>query len=200
MKQPIMKQPITDQKQHFSTRLNLVGKGSAILAWGLGIVYTVGELYMWFTHGTIMLKGILQAFSESQPLLVEPNFQLSRIVIALLFILNFLPIIVTSVVWLLAGLFFLRLSRNELWTTRNFNLLWAAGILNILSPFLYQLSWTGQSLALSLDLPPGERIFVFSLGLSTNGVHDLVVGIILCAFAWMIQESTKIHQESELCI
>ncbi|WP_145514394.1 hypothetical protein [Yersinia massiliensis] len=195
-----MKQPINDQKQHSSTRLSLVGKGTAILAWGLGIVYTVGELYMWFNHGTVMLQGILQAFSDSQPLLAEPSFQLSKMAIALLFILNFLPIIVTSAVWLLAGLFFLRLSRNELWTARNFKLLWAAGILNILSPFLYQLSWTGQSLAISLDLPPGERIFVFSLGLSTNSVYDVVVGIILCAFAWMIRESTKIHQENELYI
>jgi uncharacterized membrane protein YciS (DUF1049 family) len=195
-----MNKPITDRQQQSLTRLSWVGKGTAILAWGLGLVYSVGELYMWFRHGGAMLDGILQALSESQPLLASPDFQLSTAAIGLLFVLNFLPIAVTSTVWLLTGLFFLRLSRNELWTARNFKLLWAAGILNIVSPFLYQLSWTCQSLAVSLDLPPGEKIFIFSLGLSTEGVYEVVVGIILCAFAWMIRESTKIHEENALYI
>lgn len=70
----------------------------------------------------------------------------------------------------------------------------------MVSPVLYSLSWTLQSLAVSLDLPAGKRIFQFSLGLSSDGVHDVVVGIIICAFAWVIRESTKIHEENALYI
>lgn len=195
-----MKQPITTPQQRSLTRLSYVGKSTAILAWGLCLVYAVGELYMWICHGEVVLHGILQALSDSQPLLADPGFTLSKLAIALLFLLNLLPVLITSLVWLLTGLFFLRLSQNELWTARNFKLLWAAGILNIISPFVYQLSWTFQSLAVSLDLPSGEKIFVFSLGLSTNGVSEVVVGIILCAFAWMIRESIKIREENALYI
>ena len=195
-----MKQPTAKHQQRSLTRLSYVGKSTAILAWGLCLAYAVGELYMWLFHREVLLNGILQALSDSQPLLADPGFKLSTLPVALLFLLNLLPILITALVWLLTGLFFLRLSRNELWTARNFKLLWAAGILNIVSPFVYQLCWTLQSLAVSLDLPSGEKIFVFSLGLSTNGVYEVVVGIILCAFAWMIRESIKIHEENALYI
>lgn len=195
-----MKSRTNTPKQHSLIRLSYVGKSTAILALGLGLAYTLGELYMWFRHSSVMLQGILQALSESQPLLADPAFQLSNSAIVLLFMLSFFPTLISSLVWFLTSLFFLRLSRNELWTTRNFKLLWAAGIMNILGPFLYQLSWTCQSLAVSLDLPPGERIFVFSFGLSTSSVYEIVVGFILCAFAWMIRESTKIHEENALYI
>lgn len=195
-----MKHHIAKHQQRSLTHLSYVGKSTAILAWGLCLVYTVGELYMWLFHGEVLLNGILQALSDYQPLLAEPDFKLSKLPFALLILLDLLPIFITSLVWLLTGLFFLRLSRNELWTSRNFKILWAAGILNIISPFVYQLCWTLQSLAVSLDLPLGGKIFVFSLGLSTNGVNEVVIGIILCAFAWMIRESIKIHEENALYI
>ncbi|EMM0379008.1 hypothetical protein RI820_001939 [Pluralibacter gergoviae] len=191
---------INRERRRALARLSYVGKSTALMAWGLGLVWIIGDLYLWFSQREVIIAAILLSLSESQPLLTQPGFALSRLATALLFLLDVLPIVVTSLVWVLTGTFFLRLSRNELWTARNFRLLWCAGILNILGPFLFQLSWTGQGLAVSLDLPRGERIFVFSLGISTGGVYEVVVGIILCAFAWMIRESTKIVEENALYI
>jgi hypothetical protein len=193
-----MNKPITDRQQQSLTRLSWVGKGTAILAWGLGCSYTLVECFMWLSRSPEQVQRILKDFAKSQPLLLAPDFHLSDSTVWLLFILDTLPVVVSSLALLLVGTFFLRLSRNELWSTRNFSLLWAAGILNIISSFFNQLSSSCQSLLVSMGLPPGERIFSF--GLSSDNIYEIVVGIILCAFAWMIRESTKIHEENALYI
>lgn len=190
----------TEMQQRSLTRLSTVGKSTALLIWGLALCWLLGDVYLWLSQGREMLRAILVSLSESQPLLASADFAMSRTTEVALFVLDMLPTLLTSVVWLLIGIFFLRLSRNELWTERNFRLLWRAGILNLLGPFLSQLVWTGQGLAVSRDLPAGERIFVFSLGISTGGLYEVVVGIILCAFAWMIRESTRIYEENALYI
>lgn len=187
-------------RHNLQSRLNLVGKAITWLTWGLGLSYIISEAWMWYYNRPVMIESILASFADSQPLLLSPAFHLSVLAKSLLMLLDMLPIAVTSLICFFTGLFFLRLSRNELWTTRNFRVLWTAGIMNIASPVLYSLSWMLQSLALSLDLPAGERILHLSLGLTSSGMHDVVVGIILCAFAWMIRESTKIHEEHALYI
>lgn len=189
-----------ETQQHSLTRLSVVGKSTSLLIWGLALCWLLGDAYLWLSQGREMLSAILVPLSESQPLLASADFALSRATEVALVVLDMLPTLLTSVVWLLTGLFFWRLARNELWTARNFRLLWRAGLLNLIGPFLNSLIWTAQGLAVSRDLPPGERIFVFSLGLSTGGVYEVVVGIVLCAFAWMIRESTRLYEENALYI
>ncbi len=190
-------QPTTRQHRN---RLSMVGKTTALLTGGLGFYYLVSEIWLWHLYRSEMVQGILFSFSDTIPRLLNADFHLSAPAIALLFMCDALPVFMTALTLILLGLFFLRLSRNELWTVRNVRLLWAAGILTILTPMVNSLSSTFQGLAISLDLPAGERLFQLTLGLSTDSLYEMVTGLILCAFAYMIRESTKIHEENALYI
>ncbi|NDJ58614.1 hypothetical protein GWD52_16805 [Enterobacteriaceae bacterium 4M9] len=182
------------------SRLSVVGKMTALLTGGLGIYYLVSEIWLWHLYRSDMVQGILSSFSDAIPRLLNVDFHLSTLAVALLFVCDALPVFMTALALMLIGLFFLRLSRNELWTRRNVRLLWVAGILNVLTPIVNSLSSTFQGLAISLDLPAGERLFQLTLGLSTDSLYEMVTGVVLCAFAYMIRESTKIHEENALYI
>lgn len=190
-------QPTTRQHRN---RLSVVGKMTALITGGLGIYYLVSEIWLWHLYRSEMVQGILFSFSDTIPRLLNPDFHLSTLAVVMLFVCDALPVFMTALTLVLIGLFFLRLSRNELWTVRNVRLLWAAGILTILTPIVNSLSGTFQGLAISLDLPAGERLFQLTLGLSTDSLYEMVTGLILCAFAYMIRESTKIHEENALYI
>lgn len=187
-------------KRRALTRLNLVGKATALLAGGLGLVYLLGEAWTWLTWRTDIIQAILHSYAETLPQVVAPGFTLSTPALWLLALFDILPGVMTALVLLLTGLFFLRLSRNELWSRRNVRLLWSAGLIKIVTPIVIALCATGQGLALSLDLPAGERLFQLSAGLSTDSIYEVVTGIVLCAFAWIIGESTKLHEENALYI
>lgn len=178
-------------------RLSYVGKATAFLCWGGALVHIAMQAFMWFVNGTEIQEQILAAYSDLQPILASAEFSLSELATCLLLVLDFVPVIVTSVVLVLIGLFFYKFSQNKLWTINNSRLLWCAGIMKILTPMVYAVIWTLTGLAISLDLPVGEKIFHTSLELNSDGIDEIVMGLILCAFAWMIRETVKINEESK---
>lgn len=93
------------QRLHSLARLNYVAKSMVILVWGLGLTYFLSEIYIWFSHSPEMIKAILTSFSDMEPTLAHPDFQLSRSVTVLLYIYDMLPVGVTSLVLLLVGFF-----------------------------------------------------------------------------------------------
>lgn len=103
--------------------------------------------------------------------------------------LDFLPVVLSGYALWLTGLFFLRLSRGETWTDRNIRVLWRVGVLCIVSPATYPLVETLQGLALSIDLPPGDRIFQFSIGLSSASAYEIIKGVLLCIFSIIMRDA-----------
>ncbi|MFJ5240225.1 hypothetical protein ACIP86_26470 [Pseudomonas neuropathica] len=69
------------------------------------------------------------------------------------------------------------------------------GILCIISPAAYPLVETLQGLALSIDLPPGERIFQFSIGLSSTSAYEIVKGVLLCLFSIIMRDAKVLSDE-----
>ncbi|MEX6427444.1 hypothetical protein [Providencia manganoxydans] len=53
------------------------------------------------------------------------------------------------------------------------------------------------SLALSISLPPGERIFVFYLGFSLNAMREIIYGIMILSLALIMKEAKKISDENQ---
>ncbi|MDD1003523.1 hypothetical protein M5G26_17470 [Pseudomonas sp. TNT2022 ID642] len=185
-------------------RMHWVGLLAAILVWVLGVTEVGGNASIWFFKTDEMLAALLYAFAENSPQLLDPFVEgallapdtwLSPLVTALLVVLDFLPVLLSTYVLWLTGLFFLRLSRGETWTERNIKVLWRVGILCIISPAAYPLVETLQGLALSIDLPPGDRIFQFSVGLSSTSAYEIVKGVLLCLFSIIMRDAKVLSDE-----
>ena len=151
-----------------------------------------------------MLASLLYAFAEGSPQLLDPFVEgalldpdtwLSSTVTALIVFLDFLPVVLSAYALWLTGLFFLRLSRGETWTDRNIRVLWRVGVLCIVSPATYPLIETLQGLALSIDLPPGDRIFQFSIGLSSASAYEIIKGVLLCIFSIIMRDAKVLSDE-----
>lgn len=185
-------------------RMHWVGLLAAILVWFLGMTEVGGSATLWLFKQDEMLAALLYAFAEGSPqlldpfvegALLDPNTWLSPMATALLVFLDFLPVLLSTYALWLTGLFFLRLSRGETWTDRNIRLLWRVGVLCIISPAAYPLVETLQGLALSIDLPPGDRIFQFSIGLSSSSAYEIVKGVLLCIFSIIMRDAKVLSDE-----
>ncbi|MBK5513055.1 hypothetical protein JFT91_17255 [Pseudomonas sp. TH08] len=185
-------------------RMHWVGLLAAILVWILGATEVGGSATLWISKTDEMLAALLYAFAENSPQLLDPFVEgallnpdtwLSPLVTALIVFLDFLPVALSAYALWLTGLFFLRLSRGETWTERNIRLLWRVGVLCIISPAAYPLVETLQGLALSIDLPPGERIFQFSIGLSSSSAYEIVKGVLLCLFSIIMRDAKVLSDE-----
>lgn len=185
-------------------RMHWVGLLAAILVWVLGATEVGGSATLWISKTDEMLAALLYAFAENSPQLLDPFVEgallnpdtwLSPLVTALIVFLDFLPVALSAYALWLTGLFFLRLSRGETWTERNIRLLWRVGVLCIISPAAYPLVETLQGLTLSIDLPPGERIFQFSIGLSSSSAYEIVKGVLLCLFSIIMRDAKVLSDE-----
>ncbi|MHA3738777.1 hypothetical protein ACXR0M_24285 [Pseudomonas sp. Eth.TT006] len=185
-------------------RMHWIGLLAAILVWVLGVTEVSGNATIWFFKKDEMLAGLLYAFAEGSPQLLDPFVEgalldpdtwLSPVVTALIVFLDFLPVVLSTYALWLTGLFFLRLSRGETWTDRNIRVLWRVGVLCIVSPATYPLIETLQGLALSIDLPPGDRIFQFSIGLSSASAYEIIKGVLLCIFSIIMRDAKALSDE-----
>lgn len=185
-------------------RMHWVGLLAAILVWVLGMTEVGGSAMLWLFNKDDMLAALLYAFAEGSPqlldpfvegALLDPNNWLSPLATVLLVVLDFLPVVLSAYALWLTGLFFLRLSRGETWTNRNIKVLWQVGVLCIVTPAAYPLVETLQGLALSIDLPAGERIFQFSIGLSSSSAYEIVKGILLCSFSIIMRDAKVLSDE-----
>ena len=185
-------------------RMHWVGLLAAILVLVLGMTEVVGSAMLWLFNQDDMLAALLYAFAEGSPqlldpfvegALLDPNNWLSPLATVLLVVLDFLPVVLSAYALWLTGLFFLRLSRGETWTNRNIKVLWQVGVLCIVTPAAYPLVETLQGLALSIDLPAGERIFQFSIGLSSSSAYEIVKGILLCSFSIIMRDAKVLSDE-----
>ncbi|RON68762.1 hypothetical protein [Pseudomonas fluorescens] len=185
-------------------RMHWVGLLAAILVWVLGMTEVGGSAMLWLFNKDDMLAALLYAFAEGSPQLLDPFVEgalldpdnwLSPLATVLLVVLDFLPVVLSAYALWLTGLFFLRLSRGETWTNRNIKVLWQVGVLCIVTPAAYPLVETLQGLALSIDLPAGERIFQFSIGLSSSSAYEIVKGILLCSFSIIMRDAQVLSDE-----
>ncbi|WP_409297525.1 hypothetical protein [Pseudomonas sp. KCJK8993] len=176
-------------------RLRRVGMLAAILAWVMGIVEIGGNAGLWIYSKDQVLGALLGVFAEHWPRLVEADFKPSTLSFALLVILDFLPLLLSSFALWLTGVFFMRLSRGETWSDRNIRILWRVGMLWIIAPATFPMMETLQGLALSIDLPPGERILQISAGFSSYAAYEVVKGILLCSFSIIMRDAKILSDE-----
>lgn len=176
-------------------RLRRVGMLAAILAWVMGIVEIGGNAGLWIYSKDQVLGALLGVFAEHGPRLLEADFKPSTLSFALLVILDFLPLLLSSFALWLTGVFFMRLSRGETWSDRNIRILWRVGMLWIIAPATFPMMETLQGLALSIDLPPGERILQISAGFSSYAAYEVVKGILLCSFSIIMRDAKILSDE-----
>ncbi|MBC2659351.1 hypothetical protein H7A76_28255 [Pseudomonas sp. MSSRFD41] len=176
-------------------RLRRVGMLAAILAWVMGIVEIGGNAGLWIYSKDQVLGALLGVFAEHWPRLLEADFKPSTLSFALLVILDFLPLLLSSFALWLTGVFFMRLSRGETWSDRNIRILWRVGMLWIIAPATFPMMETLQGLALSIDLPPGERILQISAGFSSYAAYEVVKGILLCSFSIIMRDAKILSDE-----
>ncbi|AZC15657.1 MULTISPECIES: hypothetical protein [Pseudomonas] len=176
-------------------RLRRVGMLAAILAWVMGIVEIGGNAGLWIYSKDQVLGALLGVFAEHWPRLLEADFKPSTLSFTLLVILDFLPLLLSSFALWLTGVFFMRLSRGETWSDRNIRILWRVGMLWIIAPATFPMMETLQGLALSIDLPPGERILQISAGFSSYAAYEVVKGILLCSFSIIMRDAKILSDE-----
>jgi len=173
---------------------------TVVLTWGMAAGHLVLESYAWLSPQSQYLNNLLANFAAYQPLLLEQGFALSKLSYALIVILSCLPVLLSALELFMIGLFFLRLSKGEIWSNRNTDVLLIAGILSAISPMAYSVVETLQSLAISVSLPKGERIFVYYVGMSFDAAYDIIKGVILISLSLIIKESKNIKDEQDLYI
>ncbi|CAI8945823.1 hypothetical protein ACIOVF_25005 [Pseudomonas sp. NPDC087612] len=177
------------------SRLRVIGAFAAVLAWGTGIVEFGGNVLLWVFEKAQVQGAYLQSFGENMPLLLAPDYQPSHLALGLVIGLELIPASLSAFALYLTGLFFLRLSRGETWTTQNIKMLWWVGLLCIGLPMVWPMIGTLQGLAFSIDLPKGERSFSVSIGVSSQAVYEIMKGIFLCAFSLLMRDAKTISDE-----
>lgn len=177
------------------SRLRVIGAFAAVLAWGTGVVEFGGGVVMWVFDFADVQSAYLQSFADQMPMLAAPGYQPSALALGVVIGLDLIPMVVSALALALTGLFFLRVSRGETWTTQNIELLWWVGLLCIGMPLLWPVIWTLQGLGFAIDLPQGERSFSFSIGVSSQAVYEIMKGILLCAFSLLMRDAKTISDE-----
>ncbi|MCO7631868.1 hypothetical protein NJF54_08475 [Pseudomonas guariconensis] len=177
------------------SRLRTLGAFSAFLAWATAAVeFTATPMLWWFDYPDV-LAAYLQAFGEQMPLLLAPSYQPSHLAMGLVFGLELVPVCISVLALALIGLFFMRVSQGQTWTTPNIKLLWRVGLLCICLALTWPVIETLQGLALAIDLPAGERSFGVSIGVSSGAVYEIMRGILLCAFSLLMHDAKTLSDE-----
>lgn len=163
----------------------------------MGITNILFDYYFWFTQKAYMLSGIIETID---PQLLDKSVELTSVSIILLMVLTHIPVLISSLSSFFVGYFFFKASRGEIWTKKNIKILLIAGILMMLRPIINGLMKSLESLALSISLPAGEKIFIVNIGISTDGVSDMLYGVMIVSLALIMKETIKISDENKLYI
>lgn len=179
------------------SRLRVVGTAAALLAWTIAIAEpAILPLLVIFDFAGVQAE-YLESYGEKIPLLLEPGHKISSLVLALVVLAEMVPMLMSATAMYLIGLFFHRICHGQTWTMGNIKLLWWCGLLSILSTLFWPLTETFQVLALSSDLPDGERVLSVSFGTSSEALSEIIIGILLCAFSMLMRDAKTIIDEQK---
>jgi len=165
------------------------------LAWALACSEIVTYISSWTLWRDITQEALFSGYGDVAPGLLEAGFEQSRLSFALTLLLDAVIPLMAAVGMTATGFFFLRLSRNEICSERNIRCISLIGILIIMEPLLQPILNSLQVLVLSIDLPPGDRVFSFSVGISSMASYQIVMGIFLTSFSLVLREAKLISEE-----
>lgn len=183
-----------------NSRLRSIGAFAALLAWAVALVEFGCTPLLWIFDYSNILASHLSTYGSQMPLLLAPDYQPSSLATGLLLVLDMLPADLMVVALVLTGIFFMRLSKGQIWIESNIKMLWWMGLLFIISPLLAPVIYTLQGLALAIDMPSGERAISIDIGISSTAVYEIIQGIFLCAFSLIVAESKAINDENKSII
>lgn len=183
-----------------NTRLRSIGAFAALLAWSVALIEFGAPILYWIFDYPTALAEYLNAYGEQMPSLLAPGYQPAPWIMGLVLALEMLPISLTVLALVLTGIFFMRLSKGHIWTEANIKILWWMGLLFIATPLLAPVVSTLQGLALAIEMPPDERTFSLSVGVSSAAIYAIIQGIFLCAFSLIVAESKVIDDENKSII
>lgn len=175
-------------------KIFFIAKSIALITWIFGASDLIFNYIFWSSSQQEMLYGIVKSLD---PNLLTKKIELSSTSINLLMLITYIPMLFSSLSLFFVGYFIFGASNGEIWSQKNIKTLFIAGILAIITPIVYGIENSLESLALSLSLPEGERIFVFSLGLSSTAVHEVIYGIIILTLSLIMKETKKLSDENK---
>ncbi|NXZ90113.1 hypothetical protein HZI31_22410 [Serratia fonticola] len=175
-------------------KIFFISKSMALVIWGVSIADLIVNYILWSSKKQEMLYGIIESIDPS---LLAKNIELSSMSVISLIILTYMPIFISSLGLFFVGYFFFKTSQGEVWTSKNIKILFIGGVLAILSPMARGLLDTFESLAISINLPKGERVFVFYLGFSLSAMRDLIYGVVLLSLSLIMTEAKKVSDENK---
>ncbi|EKT58584.1 hypothetical protein [Providencia sneebia] len=175
-------------------KLFFYSKSIAFIIWIMAVTDLVCDYYFWITRKEDMLYAIIESID---PTLLEKNIELASSSVILLMLLSHIPVLISSLSLFFVGYFFFETSKGEIWTQRNIKILFIGGILAVITPIISSLLGSLASLALSISLPPGDRIFVFYLGFSSEAMREIIYGIMILSLALIMKETKKISEENQ---
>ncbi|ROM90764.1 DUF2975 domain-containing protein [Pseudomonas brassicacearum] len=176
-------------------RMRWISLMTVALAWALAISEIVTYISSWTVWGDVTREAYFSGFSDLLPGLLKEGFEQSTVSAGLILFLDAVIPLMAAVGMTAAGFFFLRLSRNEICSERNIRCISLIGILIIMEPLLQPILNSLQVLALSIDLPPGDRVFSFSVGFSSMASYQIVMGIFLTSFSLVLREAKLLSEE-----
>ncbi|MDF3202850.1 hypothetical protein P3C29_29595 [Pseudomonas sp. 1912-s] len=188
--------PIIDSLK-LSSRLKWLGLIGVILAWSVIAVELSGTATLWIYNKREAVTALLWGFAQDSSYLTyaldegggrASQYSPTTPVTLLLVGLDFIPLLFSACILLRIGMFFLNFSIGEVLSERNKKNLWYAGVMYIVSPVVYPVVETLQGLALSIDLPAGQRILKFSFGFSSIVAFEIIEGVLLCLFSSIISD------------
>ncbi|EKT62025.1 hypothetical protein [Providencia burhodogranariea] len=175
-------------------KIFLIAKSIAFITWVLGVTDLILKYLLWSSHEIEMLEGIIENLDSHAAI---GTIEVSDTTFNLLMLISYLPTLFSSLSLFFIGYFFFRVTKEEIWSQKNIKTLFIAGILAIITPIVYGMQETFESLALSLSLPESEKIFVFYLGFSSSAAHEVIYGIIILSLSLIMKETKKLSDENK---
>ncbi|ETS33292.1 MULTISPECIES: hypothetical protein [Photorhabdus] len=189
-------------KQEFVTnpRIKLLSFLAIIIAAVMAIGDMGFHIASWSLWHDTTRQAVLQAYSDLMPALIAKGFKQSLLSEVLYISLDTIPLIISTVSYVLIGILFFRLAKGEIWSNRNISASCIIGFLMILEQLLYPVINTLQGMALSVDLVKGQRVFSFSFGVNSESLFIIMFGVFLLIFSLIMHESKKISDEQRYFI
>ncbi|WP_118984935.1 hypothetical protein [Photorhabdus sp. CRCIA-P01] len=189
-------------KQEFVTnpRIKLLSFLAIIIAAVMAIGDMGFHIASWSLWHDTTRQAVLQAYSDLMPALIAKGFKQSLLSEVLYISLDTIPLIISTVSYVLIGILFFRLAKGEIWSNRNISASCIIGFLMILEQLLYPVINTLQGMALSVDLVKGQRVFSFSFGVNSESLFIIMFGVFLLIFSLIMRESKRISDEQRYFI
>lgn len=177
-----------------SKKMFLYSKIIAFVFIAMGITNLTLEYYFLYTEKNAILGGMIESIDPS---LLDTNIELTMLSTILLILISHIPVLLLSLSYLFVGYFFYASSKGNIWSNKNIKILFWGGIMAIIPPIFNGFYDEMASLALSLSLPAGERIFLFYFGLSFSAIHDMIYGILIISLAIVMKHAKAINDENQ---